>query len=31
MENVTDEVLEEIRTTSVSQSVNGLLEKYLDE
>ena len=24
-----DEVLEEIRTTSVSQSVNGLLEKYL--
>ena len=26
-----DEVLEEIRTTSVSQSVNGLLEKYLDE
>ena len=26
-----DEVLEEIRTTSVSQSVNGLLEKYLVE
>jgi tetratricopeptide (TPR) repeat protein len=28
---LTDEALEEIRSTSVSQSVNGLLEKYLDE